>query len=156
MLGSDGTPHHAGTGQQSPSEPARRELPGDYAWVYPLRLTVVYPGAGCMRKSIGYELGYQRLTKWSLRLEAHAAMKHNLARALLPVLLWIAGVTASPFGRGRKQRNPRRPWWGDPCPPPISLAADAGECTRCDADFQATALPNFSELFATPRCCKPI
>src|SRR6202035_1737213 len=81
---------------------------------------------------------YQRPTKWSSPWSARA-MRHNLGRALLPVLLWTAGETA----------QSTTAMVGDPCPPRISLPQALANA-RDAALIPGNSAANFSELFATP------
>jgi lysophospholipase L1-like esterase len=72
----------------------------------------------------------------------------RLALALVPALLWIAGVTQA-FSAELAPAQPPTAMVADPCPPPISLPqalADAGDGTLIPGKRSA----NFAELFARP------
>jgi lysophospholipase L1-like esterase len=90
---------------------------------YPLKLTAIHRGAIRMTTSIGH------------------------VRALLPVLLWSAGVTQA-LSAEVVAAQPATAMVGDPCPPPIPPPPALANA-RDAALIPGNSAASFSELFAT-------
>jgi lysophospholipase L1-like esterase len=100
-----------------------------------------------MRKSIGHELAISGSRSGHCAWIA-IAMRHNLARAALPILWWGAGVTQA-LSADVEAAQPATAMVGDPCPLPISVP-QALTNARDGALIPGKSAANFSELFAKP------